>query len=102
MMSLAPSLRPQAESLPLDFDAVYDSEFGFVWNSLKRLGILDVDLEDLTQEVFVRAYHSRDEYDPQRPLRPWLFGVAFRAASTFKRSAHQRREFAVPQEDFPR
>lgn len=92
MMLQGHSLRVEPEPPPLDFEAVYDSEFGFVWNSLKRLGIQESDLEDLTHEVFVRAYRSRAEYDPGRPLRPWLFGVAFRAASTFRRSARHRRE----------
>ena len=93
MMPQGHPLRGEPEpTTQLDFDAVYDSEFGFVWNSLKRLGIHEGDLEDLTHEVFMRAYRSRSEYDPHRPLRPWLFGVAFRAASTFRRSARQRRE----------
>jgi RNA polymerase sigma-70 factor (ECF subfamily) len=92
MMPLGHPLRVEPEPPPLDFDAIYDSEFGFVWNSLKRLGIHDHDLEDLTHDVFMRVYRSRAEYDPQRPIRPWLFGVAFRAASTFRRSARQRRE----------
>jgi len=100
LMPLGHPLHVEPEPPPLNFDAVYDSEFGFVWNSLKRLGIHESDLEDLTHETFMRAYRSRDEYDPERPIRPWLFGVAFRAASTFRRSAQHRREVVSDSAEF--
>jgi DNA-directed RNA polymerase specialized sigma24 family protein len=33
--------------------------------------------EDLTQEVFLRAWRHADQYDPQRAdVRAWLFGIA--------------------------
>jgi RNA polymerase sigma-70 factor (ECF subfamily) len=32
--------------------------------------------EDLAQEVFVTAYRRFAEYDPARPLAPWLRGIA--------------------------
>jgi RNA polymerase sigma-70 factor (ECF subfamily) len=30
-----------------------------------------------------------DEYDRSRPLRPWLFGIAFRVASGFRRRTNR-------------
>src|SRR6185436_7362521 len=52
----------------------------------------DADLEDLTHDVFVIVYRSLPEYDPKRPLRPWLFGMAYRFASDYRRRAQHRRE----------
>jgi RNA polymerase sigma-70 factor (ECF subfamily) len=43
------------------------------------------DAEDLTQEVFVRAYRSIQKFDTHRPFAPWLFTIARRAAATFYR-----------------
>lgn len=35
-----------------------------------------VEAYDLTQGVFVTAYHKLAEFDASRPLRPWLMGIA--------------------------
>ena len=32
--------------------------------------------EDLAQEVFVTAFRKLDEFDPERPLAPWLRSIA--------------------------
>ncbi len=31
--------------------------------------------EEALQETFLRAWRSADRYDPERPLRPWLFAI---------------------------
>jgi RNA polymerase sigma-70 factor (ECF subfamily) len=74
------------------FETLYESEFAYVWHSLRRLGIRDADLPDLSHDVFVKAFSSFAEYDPARPLRPWLFGIALRVASDFRRLARHQRE----------
>ncbi len=32
--------------------------------------------EDIFQETFLQIFTSRESYDPNRPLRPWLFTIA--------------------------
>ena len=83
-----------------EFRRLYDAHFRYVWHSLRRLGVFDRDLEDLCHDVFVVLYRGfgrvADGYDPSRPLRPWLFGVAFRLASDYRRRMSHRLE--VPAE----
>ncbi len=79
--------------------AIYEAEADYVWNSLRRLGVPPSDVEDLTQEVFVAAFRSFDRYDPSRPLRHWLFGVAVHVANHFRRQPRHRHEVAVVQDD---
>jgi RNA polymerase sigma-70 factor (ECF subfamily) len=67
-------------------------EFGYVWRSLRRLGVPPRDLEDVTHDVFLRVYGQLDRYDPVRPARPWLFGFAFRVASDYRRLSRNHRE----------
>src|SRR5260370_25568530 len=74
------------------FRALFDREFDYVWVSLERLGVHDRDLEDIAQDVFVLVHHQLDEYDPRRPIRPWLFGFALRCASNWRNLASHRAE----------
>jgi RNA polymerase sigma-70 factor (ECF subfamily) len=55
--------------------------------TLRRLRVPDSDIEDLVHEVFVVMYRRWDSYDPSYPLRPWLFGIAFRVAAAHRRQA---------------
>ncbi len=84
-----PGEPPQAPS----FSEVFGAELDYVWNSLRRLGIPDRDLEDLAHDVFFRVYERLADYDPTRPLRPWLFGFSFHVASDYRRRFSNRREF---------
>ena len=63
------------------FAAAYDAEFEVVWLYLRRLGVPEADVEDAVHDVFVVAHRRYGTYDPSRPLRPWLLGIAFRIAA---------------------
>lgn len=65
---------------------------GYVWNTLRRFGAHPSDLEDLTHDVFLQVHRHLAEYNPEQPIRPWLFGFAYRVASQDRRRAHRRRE----------
>jgi RNA polymerase sigma-70 factor (ECF subfamily) len=74
----------------VDFGALFDQEFTYVWNALRRLGVAERDLEDMTHEVFLQVYRHRDAYDANRTVRPWLFGFAHRMAADYRRLARHR------------
>lgn len=78
------------------FRDVFERELSFVYNSLRRLGIRPAELPDVTQEVFATVASLLDDYDPSRPMRPWLFGIAYRVGLRYAQVAHRRRE--VPSE----
>src|SRR5262245_45054218 len=81
------------------FRAVFEAELDYVFATLRRLGVPPRDLEDVAHEVFLRVHQRWNEYDPSRPLRPWLFAFALRLASDYRRLARHRRElFAEPDE----
>jgi len=77
------------------FEEVFDAHFGYVWNTLRRLGVGEADAQDQAQEVFVVVSSLLGDYDPARPLRPWLFGIAYRIACRFRALARHRRELAM-------
>ena len=77
---------------PPDFPTLYRCEFSYVWKTLRRLGVPARDLEDLAHDVFVVVHRHIADYDPARPVRPWLFGIAFRVVADFRRAARNRCE----------
>ena len=48
-------------------------------------------MEDLTQEVFIRVYKSRERYEPRAKFRTWLFTIATRLALNEIRAIRRRR-----------
>lgn len=61
-------------------------ELEYVQRTLRRLVTDRSEVDDLAQEVFLVLHRRWAEYDPSRPLRPYLFGIALRIAL-----AHQRK-----------
>lgn len=43
--------------------------------------------EDIAQETFLRAWDHLKRFDPTRPLRPWLLGIAANLSRNRRRSA---------------
>jgi RNA polymerase sigma-70 factor (ECF subfamily) len=52
---------------------------------LRRLCANAADADDLAQEAFVFAWEHIARFDPARPFRPWLFGIAWRKYRERKR-----------------
>jgi RNA polymerase sigma-70 factor (ECF subfamily) len=63
----------------------YQRELDYLVCTLERLGVGPVDIEDLAQDVFLILRANWQHYDPRRPLRPYLFAIAFRVASSHRR-----------------
>src|SRR5262245_8719123 len=55
-----PSATPPGEA---EFRALYEAHFKLVWGSLRRLGVRDADVMDLTQKVFITAYMKFSEFE---------------------------------------
>jgi RNA polymerase sigma-70 factor (ECF subfamily) len=51
--------------------------------------------EDLAQDVFLRVYRSRKNYQPRAKFSTWLFTIANNVASNALRSLSRRREVHV-------
>ena len=65
---------PEGEGI--DFTYLYSQHEGRVKAYFRRCGFASADVEDLTQEVFVRIFKSLHTFDAARgPLGPWLATV---------------------------
>ena len=70
-------------------------ELDYVHRTLRRLGTSPSETEDLAQEVFLVLRRCWTAYDPERPLRPYLFGIAFRIAAAHHRKRNREVTFEV-------
>jgi RNA polymerase sigma-70 factor, ECF subfamily len=82
---------PRGASTPV-FREIFERELSYVFTALRRLGVAEADREDLASEVFFRVYQRRDDYDPARPIKPWLFAFALRVASEHRRRSRHHHE----------
>ena len=86
-----PARLPSPPPLP-SFAELYEAHAGFVWRSLRRLGVPDADVEDATQEVFVVMHRKLPEFNHHSTVKTWVFGIARRVASDWRQKAHVRKE----------
>jgi RNA polymerase sigma-70 factor (ECF subfamily) len=70
----------------------FDEHFEYVVRTLLRLGAPSSDVEDLAQEVFVVVHRRLQTFDPSRPARPWLFGIAAHVLRDWRKRASTRHE----------
>jgi RNA polymerase sigma-70 factor (ECF subfamily) len=61
---------------PEAFDALFRAHSSDVARVCRRMLGSETAAQDATQEVFLRARRGFPSYDPDRPFRPWLLGVA--------------------------
>lgn len=82
----------QQQRLTQLFTRIYKQELSYVYASVGRLGVPLSQREDVTHDVFVVVHRKLEDYDTARPLRPWLFGIAYRVVLDHKRKASNARE----------
>ncbi|HSL58909.1 MAG TPA: sigma-70 family RNA polymerase sigma factor [Acidimicrobiales bacterium] len=71
--------------------------YGALVHSLCRRAVVpQIDADDLTQQVFIAAWRSRDRFDPTKgTLGAWLTGIAKHKVLDAQRAAGRRREDAA-------
>ena len=52
------------------------------------------DAEDVTQEVFLRVFRSLKRWDNERPLKPWIMGIAINRCRTWLTQRARRPELS--------
>jgi RNA polymerase sigma-70 factor, ECF subfamily len=72
------------------FDRLYEDHVDFVWRSACRLGVEDVDADDLVQEVFFIAHRRLREFEGRASPKTWLFRILFHVVQHHFRS-HARK-----------
>ena len=67
------------------FDDVYAQHAPFVWRILRTFGVSDAQIEDAVQDTFVVVHRRLAEWEGRAAITTWLFAIARRIASTYRR-----------------
>ncbi len=74
----------------LDFEAIYDEHFDFVFRNVRRLGVPDAHVDDAVQEVFLVVHRRLAEFEGRSSVKTWIFGVLARVAADHRRSIRRK------------
>lgn len=85
---VAPLLRRAAHAR---LESIVRTEFDFVWQLLRRLGLSRSDADDATQQVFMILARRLPSVEPGRE-RAFLYGTARRVIANARRGLRRRRE----------
>ncbi|HJL17363.1 MAG TPA: sigma-70 family RNA polymerase sigma factor [Sandaracinaceae bacterium LLY-WYZ-13_1] len=87
--------RVEEEAAPSDRDLTRDlfrAHAAYVFRLLRHFGVDDAELDDATQDVFVVVHRRVSDLDDRGSPRSWLYGIARRVASQYRRRSPRRRE----------
>jgi RNA polymerase sigma-70 factor (ECF subfamily) len=81
-----PEMSSDATAANERLEAVYREHFDFVWRSVRRLGVPEAAVDDVTQEVFVVVARRLHTFEGRSSLKTWLFGLAMRVVRLYRRT----------------
>jgi len=70
-----------------DVETVYVEHAAFVWRSLRALGVPHPQVDDALQDVFLVVHRKLAGFRGPARLQTWLFEIARRTASHYRRAA---------------
>lgn len=80
----------------LRFETLIERHHDEIYSYLWRLMGSAADAEDLTQEVFLRAYQAYKRLRPDSNHRAWLYKIATNTAYTALKRNHREAQYNVP------
>ena len=84
-----PATTPVSGAHP-SFEELYEAHFGFVWRSVRRLGVNEGAVDDVVQETFLVVHRRLPEFEGRSSINTWLFGILLHVVHDHRR--HLRRK----------
>jgi RNA polymerase sigma-70 factor, ECF subfamily len=72
-------------------DQVYEAHVDFVWRSARSLGVREMNIDDVVQEVFVVVQRRLAEFEGRSDIKTWLFGITRRVVRAHVRQLVRSR-----------
>lgn len=77
------------------FRTVFETYAPFVWRVLRRLGVREAEVADVSQETFLVLHKRLDTFEGRSSLKTFVYGVAVRVAADHRKRAWVRKEQAT-------
>lgn len=97
----SPAPWESADAAISDLATVYREYRAFVWRTLFHRGLDRAVVDDALQDVFLVVYRKLPSFDGRTSLKNWLYGIARRVASEYRRGRRRgtRHLHVVPDPD---
>ena len=66
-----------------------------VYHVIRRMVLIHEDVDDVTQNTFIKAHHHIDKFQAQSSLFTWLYRIATNEALTFLEKKKKRYFFSI-------
>jgi RNA polymerase sigma-70 factor, ECF subfamily len=86
--------RSAAGAVVPDFTEIYRLYFEFVWGCSRRLGVGELEIDDVVQEVFIVIHGRLSTLERPESLRSWIYGIVRRTVSTYRRARRAKNASA--------
>lgn len=77
------------------FRTVFETYAPFVWRVLRRLGVREAEVADVSQETFLVLHKRLATFEGRSSLKTFVYGIAVRVAADHRKRAWVRREQAT-------
>jgi RNA polymerase sigma-70 factor (ECF subfamily) len=74
------------------FERVYLDTAEFARRAVRRLGVTESDVEDVTQDVFVHVHRHLPGFEGRCALKTWIFGFVVSAVRNYRRKQQRRSD----------
>jgi RNA polymerase sigma-70 factor, ECF subfamily len=72
------------------FGEVYETMLPFVSRTVRRLGVGDNALDDVTQEVFVAVHRRLPGFEGRSSVKTWVFGILMGVVRNYRRTRRRK------------
>ncbi|HOW35531.1 MAG TPA: RNA polymerase sigma factor [Candidatus Omnitrophota bacterium] len=81
MNSIVPDVLARASQGDMEaFEQMYKETSGFVYSVALRITRNSVDAEEVTQDVFMKIYHSLKDFEFRSAFKTWIYRITVNAA----------------------
>lgn len=80
-----------------NFVELYRTHFAFVWKCVRCLGVDEMEVDDIVQDIFIIVHSRIGTLQKPESLRSWIYGITRRIACSHRRS----KRFALIVADTP-
>lgn len=74
------------------FRELFEEHLDFIARALQRHGVVEREIDDACQEVFLIAFRRLPGFEGRSSVRTWLYGIAIRVALGMNRRVYRRVE----------